>query len=195
MRSVSSQLPALAAPGAGLPWPELWIGRMLFTFSRLSYKRDTANQNFLREQKMIAALIVRCDATSACQRVLIPRLRGLEDSSRYWSVSMTLDHLRITNEAFADIILYLATNATPPRVASTAAVKPSAEASMEVEKAYNQSCSRLMHAVAENPDLNTALKFAHPWFGPMNAEGWHLLAGMHMGIHRRQIESILNALS
>jgi hypothetical protein len=31
--------------------------------------------------------------------VLIARPRGLEDSSRYWSVWMTLDHLRIVHLA------------------------------------------------------------------------------------------------
>ena len=49
----------------------------------------------------------------------------------------------------------------------------------------------MLNAVVENPTLNTALKFAHPWFGAMNAEDWHLLAGIHMSIHRKQIEAIL----
>jgi uncharacterized damage-inducible protein DinB len=194
MPRISSQSPTLAAPGAGLPWPELWIARILFTFSRWSYSREAANQNFLSEQKAIAALIEKCGPTLACRRVLIPRLRGLEDSSRFWSVAMTLDHLRITNTAFADIIRLLAKNVTPPGVASTSAVKPSTEAHWEIVFEYAQSCSQLMAAVAENPNLNTTLKFAHPWFGAMNGEDWHLLAGVHMSIHRKQIEAILKRL-
>jgi uncharacterized damage-inducible protein DinB len=167
---------------------------MLFTFSSWSYNRDAADQTFLREQKNIATLVEQCGPKRACQRVLIPRLRGLEDSSRFWSVAMTLDHLRITNAAFAGIIRNLATNVTPPGVASTAAVKPSNDASLEVLHEYNQSCSQVMAAVAENPKLNTTLKFAHPWFGAMNAERWHLLAGIHMSIHRKQIQAILERL-
>lgn len=194
MPHIPSQSPTLAAPGAGLPWPELWIARMLFTFSRLSYGRDAANQTFLREQKTIAALIKQCGPKLSTQRVLIPRLRGLEDSSRFWSVAMTLDHLRITNTAFADIIRLLSKNVTPPGVASTAAVKPSTNASWEVVGEYEQSCSQVMDAVAENPNLNTALKFAHPWFGAMNGEDWHQLAGVHMSIHRKQIEAVLKHL-
>ncbi len=194
MQSISSQSPSLAAPGAGLPWPELWIARTFFAFSRWSYSRDEANQKFLQEQKMIATLIEQCGPTRAGHRVLIPRLRGLEDSSRFWSVAMTLDHLRITNTAFAGIIRNLAKNVTPQGVASTAAVKPSTDAAFDVVLEYEQSCAQVMSAVSENPGLNTAAQFAHPWFGPMNAEGWHLLAGTHMSIHRKQIQTILEQL-
>jgi uncharacterized damage-inducible protein DinB len=194
MPRIPSQSPTLAAPGAGLPWPELWIARMLFTFSRWSYSRDAANQNFLSEQKAIAALIEKCGPTLACRRVLIPRLRGLEDSSRFWSVAMALEHLRITNTAFAEIIRLLAKNITPPGVASTADVKPSTDVSWQVVGEYDQSCSQVMAAVAETP-LKTVLKFAHPWFGGMTWEDWHLLAAVHMRIHRKQIETILKQLS
>lgn len=194
MSSIPLQSVSLAAPGAGLPWQELWIARMVFAFSRWSYSRDAANQKFLRERKMIATLIDQCGPTLACQRVLIPRLRGLEDSSRFWSVAMTLDHLRITNTAFTGIIRNLAKNVVPQGVASTADVKPSVDASFDVVFEFDQSCSQVMSAVSENPELNTAAQFAHPWFGGMNAEGWHLLAGTHMSIHRKQIQSILGQL-
>ena len=195
MPDPSAESPFLAPPGAGLPWPELGIARMLFTVSRWFYNRDAAARKFLQEQDRISALIAGCSPTLACQRVLIPRLRGLEDSSRYWSVAMTLDHLRITNAAFADIILCLVKHTIPDGVASTAAVKPSADVSMDVVHDYNESCSRLLAAVGENLNLNTSVKFAHPWFGPMNAEDWHLLTGTHMGIHRKQIECILKHLA
>jgi len=38
------------------------------------------------------------------KRLLIPRLRGMEDSSRNWSVWMTLDHLRIIHGSFIGVI-------------------------------------------------------------------------------------------
>jgi hypothetical protein len=104
---------------------------------------------------------------------------------------MTLDHLRITNNAFSNIIRNLTKNIVPPGVASTAAVKPSPNATSSVLSEYNQSCSEFLQVIHENPNLATELKFAHPWFGPMNAMSWHLLAGIHMGIHRKQIAAIL----
>jgi hypothetical protein len=36
--------------------------------------------------------------------VLIDRVVGLEDSSRYWTVFMVLDHLRIVDEGISQII-------------------------------------------------------------------------------------------
>jgi len=33
------------------------------------------------------------------RRVLVPRMRGIEDSSRFWSVNETLEHLLITGLA------------------------------------------------------------------------------------------------
>lgn len=195
MKSAPSPSPVLAPPGAGLPAPELWIGRMLFAVSRWTYRRDSATGTFLIEQRLIEGLVAKCPSASTSQRVLVPRLRGLEDSSRDWSVSMTIDHLRITNEAFGGIIQCLARNEIPPGVASIAAVKPSPAPSEVVWEEYKRSCSDLLTAIAENPNLNTRLKFAHPWFGPLDAEGWHLLAGLHMGIHRKQIKAILERLT
>jgi len=73
-------------------------------------------------------------------RVLIDRLPGLEDSSRCWSVWMTLDHLRITNAAFAEVITQLRNGQIPPGKASTAAVKPSETANAFVDATYEALC-------------------------------------------------------
>ena len=170
MPSSTVASPILAPPGAGLPTAELWIARLLFTVSRWAYRRNSATNTFLREQRQIGTLVTQCTLPSASQRILIPRLRGLEDSSRDWSVWMTLDHLRITNNAFSDIIRNLTQNMVPPGVASTAAVKPSPEVTPSVLQEYNQSCLEFLQVVHENSNLSTERKFAHPWFGAMNAE-------------------------
>lgn len=195
MPTPSLASPHLAPPGAGLPALELWVARFGFTLARWSYSRESATKVFLLEQQRIGALMAKCPPSFASQRILIPRLRGLEDSSRHWSVWMTLDHLRITNTAFAYVIGCLAQNVVPEGVASTAAVKPSPGAAAEVIQAYDNSCSEVLKVISENENLKTRLKFAHPWFGPMDAASWHLLAGIHMGIHRKQIEVILEHIA
>ena len=43
-------------------------------------------------------------------------------------------------------------------------------------------------------DLDLAATHDHPWFGPMTPKGWYGLAAVHMGIHRKQIEMILEGL-
>jgi len=122
---------------------------------------------------------------------LIKRVRGLEDSSRYWSVWMTLDHLRIMHTGLTRVIASLSREITPPGAASTAAVKPSPQVTAAVVGEYEASCEALLATVAAADNLNTAARFTHPWFGPLDAAGWHALAAGHIGIHRVQIGRIL----
>lgn len=184
----------LAPPGAGLPFYELLIARLLFAWRLRASTRESANARFQREREAIRALVSRCDAESGARRVLIARPRGLEDSSRYWSVWMTLDHLRIIHQSGARIIQMLARGSVPETAASTAAVKPSPDATAAVAAQYEQSCDELLAAVAAVSDLRTPVRYAHPWFGPLDAAGWHVVGSVHIGLHRVQIERILEAL-
>ncbi len=186
--------PSLAAPGAGLPAPEHFIARRLFALKRWLGSRDRFAAQFESERRWIVELVRGCAASKRGERVLIPRLRGLEDSSRYWSVWMTLDHLRITNLVFAQVITSLAEGVVPKKKASTADVKPDVAVTAEVEDTFAASCEAVPAAVAAVADLRTAAKYAHPWFGPLDAAGWQALAAMHMGIHRRQIARIIQDL-
>lgn len=186
--------PKLAPPGAGLPGVELFVARLLFALRRWTGNRRSFDARFERERELIRALVGGCDAEAGSYRVLIRRLPGLEDSSRYWSVWMTLDHLRIVHHEFARAIGALAREVVPDGTVSTADVKPSAEAGPGVVAAFEASCDALASVVAASSDLNTRARYPHPWFGPLNAAGWHALAGVHMSIHRLQIERILAGL-
>jgi len=186
--------PKLAPPGAGLPKIELTIGRLLFAWRRRKGDRDAFNARFQHERQAIHAMAASCNPESGSRRVLIRRARGMEDSSRYWSVWMVLDHLRIVNGDIARIIESLAKGVVPPGTASTARVKPSTGATASVMDEHERVCDKLLATVAAVSDLKTAAKYAHPWFGPLDAAGWHALAGGHMGIHRAQLERILEGL-
>jgi uncharacterized damage-inducible protein DinB len=190
----SIEEPKLAPPGAGLPQPELFIARLLFAVQSRKENRDTFNARFSRERATIRRLVDSCDPASAATRVLIKRVPGLEDSSRHWSVWMTLDHLRIVNHGIANTIETLSKEISPDRKASTAAVKPSPTADSSSREAYEKSCDAVLAAAAATPNLKTTARFAHPWFGPLDASGWHAMAGSHMSIHRKQIERILQGL-
>jgi hypothetical protein len=182
--------PKLAPPGAGLPAFELFIARLLFAWRRRQ-SREVARARFLRERETIRDLVAACTPESGALRVLIRRPRGLEDSSRFWSVWMTLDHLRIIHVQLARVIQALAAGIVPPGKASTAAVKPDPAVTHDVREPYEQSCDAFLAAADAVPDLRTPVRFAHPWFGPLDAAGWHTLAGGHLGIHRVQITGIL----
>ncbi|MAS93004.1 MAG: hypothetical protein CMO55_07375 [Verrucomicrobiales bacterium] len=186
--------PDLDAPGAGLPALELFIARLMFSRKRKAGNRESFTRLFENERKAIRQLVERCPEEKRSERVLIKRIRGLEDSSRYWSVWMTLDHLRITNSAMGGAIALLGQGKVPDRKADTAAVKPSPEVGQEIEAAYEKSCDFVLSSVSGVDDLKTEMTYAHPWFGQMDAAGWNALTGFHMGIHRAQIEKILTEM-
>ena len=189
----NSEEPKLAAPGAGLPWLENRIARILLGTKRRFGTPASFVAQFQGERERIERLIKDCAEERLLQRVLISRLPGLEDSSRYWSVAMTLEHLRIVHYAFVGVLTALAEEKIPAGEASTAAVKPHVEVGVDVIAEYETSCDVLMACVAGIREFRTKARFPHPWFGPMDAHGWLALAGGHMGIHRRQIERILRA--
>jgi hypothetical protein len=174
--------------------PELLIARVLFAIRCRSGNTQSFTARFLEEREKIRRLLAGCDEASLARRVRIKRPPGLEDSSRDWSVLMTLDHLRIVHEEFVRVIDALARETIPAGKASTAAVKPDPEVTLDVIPRYETSCDALLACLATVPNFKTRAKFAHPWFGPMDAYAWHALAGGHMSIHRVQIERILKGL-
>ena len=184
------RFPELAPPGAGLPAPELWIGRALLAVRRRWRTPAQFADEFRGERVVIRRMVEATDPARRGERVLIPRPRGLEDSSRFWSVWMTLDHLRITNSSFAMVIRSLSQGRVPQKKASTADVKPDPEVTGAVEADYEASCDRLLETAVSIPDLNTPVSYAHPWFGPLDAAGWLAVSSLHMGLHREQIHRI-----
>ncbi|MGL5017077.1 MAG: DinB family protein [Luteolibacter sp.] len=183
--------PQLAAPGAGLPFPENLIARILLGVKRSAGKPQGFTAKFVAERELIRTLISNRSETALSTRVLIARPKGLEDSSRYWSVWMTLDHLRIVNHAFIGILESLSNEQVPEGKASTAAVKPDERVTAKVMTEYEESCDALLATIHHIRNFKTKAKFSHPWFGLMDAQGWLALSGGHMAIHRTQIKRIL----
>jgi hypothetical protein len=154
-----------------------------------------ASKLMRREQAAIHRVVQQIPPAEAGVRVLVPRLRGLEDSSRWWSVWMTIDHLRIVNDSIAGVISVLGAERAPAGQVSTAAVKPSPDAGPGVLAAFDASCDAIERAVAELPRPRSTERFAHPWFGPLDTAGWHAMAAMHMSIHLAQLHAIVRGLA
>jgi hypothetical protein len=174
-RESRANVPALAPPGAGLPRLELMIMRLVFAWLRCCSTRERTTRLFRRERGTILRLASQCDPESGSRPVLIDRLCGMEDSSRFWSVFMVVDHLRIVNRGISEVIRLLGRGQTPARQLRIADVKPRPETDQEVTGEFEQACARFERHAAELPDLRTAHRYAHPWFGPLNAAGWHFL--------------------
>lgn len=173
---------------------ELFFARILFRWASWRSNPEQALANFAQQRKDILKLVSQCDAATGSQRVLIKRLAGLEDSSRYWSVYMTLDHLRIVNDAVAETITALNAGHVPPGTASTAAVKPDPDVDSTVLPAFEASCDRFEQLSLPPSSFSLNPCYSHPWFGPLDAAHWHFMAGFHMNLHRKQMEKILAGL-
>lgn len=186
--------PKLAAPGAGLPWPERLIASFMVKRGIRRAPRNEVSELLMAERQTILDLVAPLSNETASRRVLIQRLRGLEDSSRYWSVLMTLDHLRIVNNGIAEAIKLLGQGKAPPREASTATVKPVTEVDESVVEEFAKSCEAIEQAAKSLSDLRTKARYAHPWFGPLDAGGWYFMSAFHLRLHRKQIEAILSEL-
>jgi hypothetical protein len=186
--------PQLQPPGAGLPAFELFVLRTKFRLLAPFISRAGASRWFRVEADRIRALARALCAEDVARRVLITRLRGLEDSSRYWSVAMTLEHLVIVNTAIRKGIEALTAGIVPPRTASTAAVKPAPTAGPELIERFEAVAGEYLARVDALPELRSKVTYRHPWFGGLTALGWHRIAAIHQRLHRKQIERIIAGL-
>ena len=193
----ATRLPKLDAPGAGLPLIEWAVAKFIIV---PSYLRRTTPQQALarmREQaESILSIARSLSPENLSKRVLIPRLRGLEDSSRYYSVAMTVQHLVIVNKRTMQLIESLSQGKVPNGTASTAAVKPTSDVDADLVLNEYDELLKTMLKTLEKLDFNNLpeAKYAHPWFGPLTAREWLLFIPMHQGVHQAQIREITNRL-
>lgn len=186
--------PHLEAPGAGLPPLEGWILRHVgFPILCARMSRDEALSRFDREGRKALELARGCSGEELRRPILIERFRGIEDSSRNWSILMTVHHLLIVGKSMLRIARFLADGREFPREVRVADVKPDPEIGPEVLDEFEEWLEGYAEAVPGQPWPDTP-KHVHPWFGPLGVEKWLKLNALHNGIHREQIERIRNAL-
>ena len=146
---------------------------------------------FQAEGEKVLALLALIPPERQSQRVLIDRLPGMEDSSRYWSAAMTVEHLTIVGDGIRRLVAGLRAGRVPEATPDVAAVKPTGLVPPGEARA---EFVRLL-ADAEGDGANPAPRGQgptadHPWFGPLDAYQWHCLLGVHQGIHRKQLGAI-----
>ena len=187
----------LAPPGAGLPWYQALVGRrVLLPLMCRTHSWERARRSFLREGKCVLALADSLSVDDLATCVLVRGVIGIEDSSRYWSVALTIEHLIIVGDQMLRIAVALYRNEEPPVRVDIAAVKPpGALQPSDVVNSYGEFLDRFDAAagqVAGAAPSNRRLD--HPWFGRIDAHQWCCLAAMHQRIHRRQIQAIMRGL-
>jgi hypothetical protein len=184
----------LEPPGAGLPFFEIAWLKPAFKAKCLLMSQEAASSLFRSETEKILRLVETTPIARAGTSVLIRRVRGIEDSSRNWSVYMVLDHLRIVDEAIAGYVEGLTRGGITGHVTRIQDVKPSPDAGPETIGRFMDAVENYEATVKRIGKLGSSARHAHPWFGPMTAHEWHCLAGIHHGAHREQIERIKEGL-
>ncbi len=185
---------SLEAPGAGIPWLER---KVLGTGLRLLARRmdrEKVLAKFGAEAALLLDLAGPLEVAAGRRRVMVPRQAGMEDSSRFWSPYMILEHVMIVNRAIAMLARGLAAGRIPDREVRTADVKPSAGAGPEMIGRFRETAASCRAIVAGLAIGEPRLRHAHPWFGLLDAHQWCCLMAVHEGIHRRQMQQVIARL-
>jgi hypothetical protein len=186
-----NQKPDLAPPGAGLPAPERWISSAFLQTLRALLSKDALSRWLRRETEAALALAASLPDSQAGEPVLLPRVTGLEDSSRCWSANMVLQHLVIVATGIRQLAEALADGTAFGRELRIAEVKPEPGAGAEQQGLLRVAVDDYVRLIDSLGDLRTTLRHAHPWFGELDLRGWHALAAMHTMAHRRQLQRIV----
>lgn len=198
--AMMDQHPKLDSPGAGLPWLENFILKHLYYPWKVSRHTWGENlKNFQDETQKILKIVDKMSEENFQTRILIPRLKGMEDSSRFWSVALTMDHLFITIGGMTMVAVELAKGNPLSITVDTAMVKPKQEHVLakvkmieQMEKITRESVN-LLSPFEESASRKHKLN--HPWFGAIDACGWVWVIGQHQSLHRKQIQMIVERLS
>ena len=181
----------LEAPGNGLPEFERFYLNAFFKFGCLMMSDQRALNSFQQSTKDIFEIVDANDVGVLSQQLLIPRLQGIEDSSRNWSVFMVLEHLSMVNQSIMDVVRALRNDSQPMDVVNIANYKPDENVDADSIDRFSETNRRYWSFAKSHQPLHSQLKFQHPWFGPLDGHQWHCLAAVHQKIHRRQIFKIL----
>jgi hypothetical protein len=186
-------IPTLDRPGAGVPAWERFLYKNII--KPVVAERLPWGKNAIDFKKISRLLVQEWECIPADQRskkILVPKQMGLEDSSRYWSASMVLEHIVIVGQALIKITEALAAGEAPQGRADTAAVKPLGVKSPEEVWIEFKTFSEVdfPSLLARLKMKESTLTFEHPWFGPMTARGWYWLLATHHNIHLKQLRSI-----
>ncbi|MFK7768593.1 MAG: hypothetical protein AB8B55_15325 [Mariniblastus sp.] len=189
----------LQKPGAGLPWFE----RIALNAAVKTGAAVMTDKYVLRWINRDAAELLRladCEDESydVTDPIITPRVIGIEDSSRNWSVLMVLEHLCLVNTEMIKLIQALSNGIVPRGEIDVALYKPEEDIDYEVLTRFQKLDAEYTNVVGElikhHGSLQLPARCKHPWFGLLNAHHWHCLAAFHQRVHLRQMQKIIAML-
>ncbi|MEM9411051.1 MAG: hypothetical protein AAGA30_08055 [Planctomycetota bacterium] len=176
---------------SGLPDFEAFYLNLFFKVGTAFTSDQSALNSFQQTTSEIMTIFEENEANVLSQEFTIPRIQGIEESSRHWSVLMVMDHLRQVNDAIRETIRELKNSGQPFQPIRIADYKPQRDVGLDVFEQFQETNKKYWAFVKSHMPLRTSLTFRHPWFGELNGHQWHCLATVHQKIHLRQIYKIL----
>lgn len=184
----------LAPPGAGLPRVQaVLLRRFLFPIYCRWTSWDSAVGAFRAQGKRIQGLAERLPPEAFRTRVLIRPLWGIEDSSRYWSAEMVLEHLIESGARIATVIVELSRGEKP--MGDLTEEHPNGNRGQGLLQDFCAFLDDYADTLSEDVnDPHSKPTHPHPWLGDLTAHRWACFGAWHQAIHRRQLEAILAEL-
>lgn len=185
-------------PESGIPnWEKSFLN-VVFKAGSLVLSDNSALAMFQAESDEIHRLATEDNSYDVFDPLLIPRMMGIEESSRRWSVMMVLEHLCMVNRDMLRVIESLSSGVVPRGKIDISLYKPQPDLGYETAEEFvevnNEFLLRCFDLIRANGRLKSKFKYRHPWFGPLNAHQWCCLAAVHQRIHRRQAQKIIAML-
>jgi len=198
MKEIDSKeiIETLQEAGAGISPGKRLLGKhLLFPLLNTFISWEKAWDIYDKEGQKIIALASDLKHDALFKRVLVPKLFGLEDNSRYYSVAMVIEHLMIVGKALHTRIPILSKGEKLNDQVQIEDVKPYTEIDEDIIAQFEQYLATYREALAQNvEDIHLDNTSEHPWFGAFNPKQWSILGMVHQIVHRRQIEAIIKVL-
>jgi len=165
---------------------------IIFPLLNRSVSWEKAWDIYDQEGGKIIAMTSQLNKERLFQRVLVPKLFGLEDNSRYYSVAMVIEHLLMVGQALQTRIPILSQGKTLSGDVKIEDVKPYTEIDDDIIKQFEAFLTTYREKLENNiEDIHIDNTSEHPWFGAFNPKQWSILGMVHQIVHRRQVEAIL----
>ncbi len=167
-----------------------------FPFVNAVISWERALDIFEKEGRKMLSLSLSLPKEKCFERVLVPRLFGLEDNSRFYSVSMVLKHLLTVGNALQNRVPLLSQGKKLDKEVKIEDYKPYEEIGIEIIEEYEDFLNGFVDILkSEVEDIYLENRHEHPWFGNLKAKEWAVMGAIHQIVHRRQIEAIIKDLS
>ncbi len=143
----------------------------------------------LREGQRILYLAQDLSDWELEERILVKRPFGVEDSSRYWSMEMLMEHLIMTGIATHRTLRQLSIGVRPHHSSRIVDGKPKGGRGPRIRDEFSHYLDKFLES-SNDLKFPPRPSLAHSWTGEMNASQWFKFAALHHWIHRIHAERI-----